>query len=116
MDISDAKRLKVLEDENVKLKKLLTEAMLDKRDPEGRQQPKCMVRPIRARDVAGAESSQRKCIRPLASGLRLQPGHDEICTRRFQIAGSGMIPAFGRRNYGASINSLVISLRASQSA
>jgi putative transposase len=29
MDISDAKRLKVLEDENVKLKKLLAEAMLD---------------------------------------------------------------------------------------
>jgi len=29
MDMSDAKRLKVLEDENVKLKKLLAEAMLD---------------------------------------------------------------------------------------
>jgi putative transposase len=29
MDISDAKRLKVLEDENAKLKRLLAEAMLD---------------------------------------------------------------------------------------
>jgi putative transposase len=29
MDVSDAKRLKVLEDENAKLKKLLAEAMLD---------------------------------------------------------------------------------------
>src|ERR1700757_1543757 len=29
LDVSDAKRLKVLEDENVKLKKLLAEAMLD---------------------------------------------------------------------------------------
>jgi putative transposase len=29
MDVSDAKRLKVLEDENAKLKKLLAETMLD---------------------------------------------------------------------------------------
>jgi putative transposase len=29
MDVSEAKRLKALEDENVKLKKLLAEAMLD---------------------------------------------------------------------------------------
>jgi putative transposase len=29
LDVSDAKRLKVLEDENTKLKKLLAEAMLD---------------------------------------------------------------------------------------
>ncbi|MEY9404332.1 putative transposase [Bradyrhizobium japonicum] len=29
LDVSDAKRLKALEDENTKLKKLLAEAMLD---------------------------------------------------------------------------------------
>lgn len=29
MDVSDAKRLKVLEDENARLKRLLAEAMLD---------------------------------------------------------------------------------------
>jgi putative transposase len=29
MDVSDAKRLRVLEDENAKLKKLLAESMLD---------------------------------------------------------------------------------------
>lgn len=29
MDVSDARKLKVLEDENIKLKKLLAEAMLD---------------------------------------------------------------------------------------
>ncbi len=29
MDVSDARRLKTLEDENAKLKKLLAEAMLD---------------------------------------------------------------------------------------
>ena len=64
----------------------------------------------------GGESSLRKCIRPLASGLGLQPGHDEICAHCSQIASSGMAPAFGRTAYNASINSLVISLRASQSA
>ena len=31
LEVSDAKRLKALEDENTKLKKLLAEAMLDKR-------------------------------------------------------------------------------------
>ena len=30
MEVSDAKRLKVLEDENAKLKRLLADAMLDK--------------------------------------------------------------------------------------
>ncbi len=35
MDVSDARRLKALEDENARLKKLLAEQMLDKRDPEG---------------------------------------------------------------------------------
>ena len=30
------------------------------------------------------KSSLHKCIRPLASGLRLQPGHDEIRTLRSQ--------------------------------
>ena len=38
--------------------------------------------------------SLRKCIRPLASGLLLQPGHDEICARRFHKACSGTKPAF----------------------
>ncbi len=44
-----------------------------------------MVRPVRARDVNRSESSMRKCIQPLASGLPLQPDHDEICTRRSQL-------------------------------
>ena len=39
--------------------------------------------------------SLRKCIRPLASGLLLQPGHDEIRARRFHKACSGRPPAFG---------------------
>ena len=61
------------------------------------------------------ESSLRKCIRPLASWLRLQPGHDEICTRRSQLVGSGKMPAFGDRAYVTSIDSLVISPRTSHS-
>ena len=51
MDVSDAKRLKSLEDENTKLKKLLARDDARQCDPEGHQQPKCMVRPVRARDV-----------------------------------------------------------------
>jgi len=40
MEVSDAKRLKALEDENAKLKRLLADAMLDKaalKDPLGRK-------------------------------------------------------------------------------
>ena len=44
LDVSDAKRLKALEDENAKLKKLLAEAMLDNAMLKDMQQPK-MVTP-----------------------------------------------------------------------
>lgn len=59
--------------------------------------------------------SLRKCIRPLASGLRLQPGHDEISTPRSQIANRALA-RFRRRAYAAPINCLVIRTRTSQSA
>lgn len=52
--------------------------------------------------------SLRKCIRPLASGLRLQPGHDEISTPRSQIANRALA-RFRRRAYAAPINCLVIT-------
>ena len=85
MDVSDAKRLRALEDENRKLKKLLAESMLDQAALK-ELLTKCMVRPVRARAViAFDDSSLHKCIRPLASGLLLQPGHDEIRTRRSRI-------------------------------
>ena len=35
------------------------------------------------------ENSLRKCIRPLASELLLQPGHDEIRARRSYKLSSG---------------------------
>jgi putative transposase len=82
--VSDAKRLKALEDENAKLKKLLAEAMLDN----------AMLKDIAAKNVWSApalqglrsavRSSLRKCIRPLASELLLQPGHDEMRAHRSQ--------------------------------
>lgn len=65
MDVSEARRLKALEDEYARLKKLLADAMLDNsalKDLLG----KCMVRPVRARvrDIANDDSS---CIN--VSGL-----------------------------------------------
>ncbi len=53
-----------------------------------------MVRPVVARILSGDDTSLRKCIRPLASGLLLQPGHDEMRASCFQIASSGTGPAF----------------------
>jgi hypothetical protein len=64
MDVSDARRLKALEDENAKLKKLLAEAMLDKRHVAGRGRKK-MVTPAARREAASLlcqvyEVSQRR--------------------------------------------------------
>lgn len=55
-----------------------------------------MVRPIVARILSGDYTSLRNCSWPLASGLRLQPGHDEVRASCFQIASSGTKPAFGQ--------------------
>ena len=49
LEVSDAKRLKALEDENAKLKKLLAEAELDKAMLKEIAAKLCMVRPVRAR-------------------------------------------------------------------
>ncbi len=88
MDVSDAKRLKALEDENAKLKKLLAESMLDAsalRELLGKMYD--LPRPGKGRGCSD-DGSPPKCIRPLASGLLLQPGHDEIRALRSQINGS----------------------------
>ncbi len=50
MDVSEAKRLKALEDENARLKKLLADAMLDKLGVEGSSRKK-MVTPAAERDA-----------------------------------------------------------------
>jgi putative transposase len=51
MDVSDARRLKGLERENAKLKKLLADAMLDNAALK-ELLSQCMVRPVRARIVS----------------------------------------------------------------
>lgn len=64
MEVSEAKRLKTLEDENTKLKRLLADAMLDNAAlKDGKE---CMVRLVRARvrDIVNDDSS---CIN--VSGL-----------------------------------------------
>jgi hypothetical protein len=43
-----------------------------------------LPRPAKGRDCSD-DGSPPKCIRPLASGLRLQPGHDEIRVYRSHI-------------------------------
>lgn len=70
MDVSDAKRLRSLEDETAKLKKLLAEAMLGKRDPEGRQLPKVVTPAAERQAVAHAciehDVSERRACQALS--------------------------------------------------
>jgi putative transposase len=88
LDVSEARRLKGLEEENAKLKKLLADSMLDNAAlKELLSKMYGPPRPCKARGRSD-EDSLLKCIRPLASGLLLQPGHDEIRARRSQINGS----------------------------
>lgn len=78
MDVSEAKRLKALEDENTRLKKLLADSMLDNaalKDLLGKMYD--LPRPGKDR-FRSDDGSPPKCIRPLASGPLLRSGHDEI--------------------------------------
>jgi putative transposase len=61
MDVSDARRLKALEDENAKLKKLLAEAMLDN----------AMLRGVAARNGDARRSTRGRLLPP--PGLRGEP-------------------------------------------
>ena len=82
---NDVKRLRQLEAENARLKKLVAERDLEIE----------VMKEVAAKNVWSAPSVQGsrkpdvdsplKCIRPLASGLLLQPGHDEIRAYRSQI-------------------------------
>ena len=95
LEVSEAKRLKAMESENARLKKLLADAMLDN----------AMLKDVASKNVWSAPSVQgpwawrrrqlRKCIRPLASGLLLQSGHDEIRAHRFHLACSDTGSSFG---------------------
>ena len=84
LEVSEAKRLKAMESENARLKKLLADAMLDN----------AALKDLLAKNVwpvpalQGLRSSfrrqLRKCIRLLASGLLLQSGRDEMRAHRSQ--------------------------------
>jgi putative transposase len=84
LEVSEAKRLKAMESENTRLKKLLADAMLDN----------AALKDLLAKNVWPVPALQglrrsfrrqlRKCIRPLASGLLLQPGRDEMRAHRSQ--------------------------------
>jgi hypothetical protein len=63
---------------------------------------------------SAVRSSLRKCIRPLASKLLLQPGHDEMRAHRFQQMVRAQGARFFDRAYDAPINCSDISPWTSQ--
>ena len=83
LEVSDARKLKVIEEENRKLKRLLAEAMLDVATLREALGKNVWSAPSLQGSLGSDLDSLRKCIRPLASGLLLQPGHDEIRAHRF---------------------------------
>ena len=83
LEAVDVKRLKALELENNRLKKLLAEAALDIEVLKEINAKNVWSAP-RLQDSRHGQFSSHKCIRPLASGLLLQPGRDEIRTQRPQ--------------------------------
>ena len=74
---SEVKRMRQLEDENNRLKKIVADLTLDKAMLQD-MLSKMYGPPCRCKERSWRRHSLRKCIRPLASGLLLQPGHDEI--------------------------------------
>ena len=92
MDVSDARRLKTLEDENAKLKKLLAEAMLDNAMLEGHRVKK-MVTPVAKREVAthlaqNFEVSQRRACKAIGidrSSVRYRSRQPDDATVRARL-------------------------------
>src|SRR6476620_585690 len=88
---------------------MLAETMLDNaalKDLLGKMYD--LPRPGKVRDRVD-DGSPPKCIRPLASGLLLQPGHDEIRAHSSQINGPCTEHAFLPRAYSALIDCFVIT-------
>jgi putative transposase len=77
------RRLKQLKDENTKLKKLVAELSSDREMLQDVIRRNAWSAPPLQGVLKQTKNSLRKCIRPLASGLRLRPGHDEIRACRF---------------------------------
>lgn len=78
LESAQARALKQLQEENVRLKRLALDPSLD-------QASLGMVRPARICRTAGVDDiSSRKRDRPLTNGLLLQAGRDQIRAQRFQ--------------------------------
>jgi putative transposase len=84
MEVSDARRLKTLEDENTRLKKLLAETMLDN----------AMLRDVAAKN-GDARRQTRSCFSP-RRGLRGEPAAGVPDDRRGSQFGPLPQPAAGR--------------------
>ncbi|HET9663304.1 MAG TPA: transposase, partial [Burkholderiales bacterium] len=80
MTVADLRRLKELEAENAKLKRIVADQALDNAALKDLLSRNVWSAPYLQGSRSGDGNSLRKCIRPLASGLRLQPGHDEMRT------------------------------------
>ncbi len=119
MEVSEAKRLKALEEENAKLKKLWPNRCWMWLHFASFFQKNVWVRPVRARvrDIANDDSS---CIN--VSGLsRVGCGCSQAMIdphphTPFPINGSGTKPAFLHRTYGMLIHCFVITIPALQSS
>jgi len=84
MGVVEIRRLKQLEEENAKLKRLWWRISASTRRCCRTFCAEMYGPPRRCKALwVLTFDSLRKCIRPLASGLLLQPGHDEIRARRF---------------------------------
>lgn len=95
LGVGELRRLKQLEDENRNLKQLVADLSLDKHILQDVLSKNVWSAPA-LQGSSGFERRQflHKCIRPLASGLLLQPGHDEMRTHRSQIALRAQGPLF----------------------
>lgn len=78
---SEMKRMRELEEENNRLKRIVADLSLDRAMLEDVIKRNVWSAPRLQGDFWYNDIGLRKCIQPLASGLRLQPGHDEISTR-----------------------------------
>jgi transposase InsO family protein len=103
MDVSDAKRLKALEAENARLKRLLADAMLENEVTKEALRKKMVTAPARrelVRWMGTRGLSERRCLAVLAmsaSSLRYEPRPDQNVALRARIAAL----AQRHRRYGA---------------
>jgi len=82
--VSDLTRMRELEAENARLKRMYADLALENAAIQDVLSKKMYGPPRVCKAQASGGISSHKCIRPLASRLLLQPGRDEIRTRRSQ--------------------------------